>query len=293
VKSSIGSSLLATLPLLGLLVALAWWNPSGDFWGSVEPPKAQCEAYDYAVLKSSKVLSEEVYDRRKLRRLFREPQNTVSNLAYVIVGMAILFAGTKPVTKSLGWACMFLGLVSGFYHASLLPEWRLLDILGVYATLFSLLTVGVAACFPRGAGLRSSRIPPVFVWGAAFLCGIYRNDFRIAEVKFLDSTYVVVATVALASALALAVFLKGPRFRRHWWTLLILACSASIAFAAGLGDRFGGFLASPDALVQGHTVWHVLGAAATLAAYELFAGSGVDRSVFESARVIIRAAPPD
>jgi hypothetical protein len=54
--------------------------------------------------------------------------------------------------------------------------------------------------------------------------------------------------------------------------------TAPIAFAGGQGDRFGGFLANPDGFLQGHAVWHTLGAVAILAAYEVFATTGFDRS---------------
>jgi len=131
-------AVLCSLPLLAVLFGAAIFNPRGDYWKSVEPPKAQCEAYDSAQLHIQKVLTSAIYDQRKLDRLIREPQNTVSNLAYMTAGLAILLAGRRSASISLGLAGLFLGIGSGVYHASLLPEWRMLDILGVYAVLYGL-----------------------------------------------------------------------------------------------------------------------------------------------------------
>lgn len=124
---------LIAAPLFAALVALAIWNPRGDYWGAAEFRKAQCEAYDTATLRTTTRLSEAVYAPTRLARLFREPQNTISNLAHAIVGLAILLAATQPASRALGLAGLFLGFGSGVYHASLLPEWRMIDIHGVFA----------------------------------------------------------------------------------------------------------------------------------------------------------------
>lgn len=40
-----------SVPLLIGLTLFTAFNPKGDFWGTVESPKAQCEAYDVQRLK--------------------------------------------------------------------------------------------------------------------------------------------------------------------------------------------------------------------------------------------------
>ena len=268
------------LPLLLVATGLAVWNPAGDFWGSVEPPKAQCEAYSTSRLRAAKVLTPEIYDPQKLDRLLREPQNTVSNLAYVFVGLAVLLSSRRQISRSFGVAGVFLGLGSGIYHASLLPEWRMIDILGVYVVLCSLLIVGYAAAF-RLAGRRFDFAATVAAWLAAVPAGIHRNDLRIAGFKLLDSTYVVVAAVSLGVVSVLLCWRHARGSRRYLLGVIALILAAPIAFFGGLADRFGGLLANPEALIQGHTLWHGFGTAAMLAAYEAFAATGFDRSVFE------------
>lgn len=268
------------LPLLAVLTAVAIWNPHGEYWGAPEFPKAQCEAYAPDRLRAETRLSEAVYAPAKLARLFREPQNTVSNLAYAAVGLAIILAARQPASRSLGWAAIFLGFGSGIYHASILPEWRMIDILGVYAVLYCLLLVGATTMWPSWRRPGAAWIGVLLTWSAALYTGIHRNDIRVFGVKLFDSTYVMISAVAAGCLLALLV-------RRHASSgaysraVLGLAVTAPIAFIGGQGDRFGAFLANPEALVQGHAAWHTFGAAAILAAYEVFAATGYDQSTLQ------------
>ena len=271
---------LISVPVVSVLIWLVKFNPAGNFWGTIETPKAQCEAYDVDQLRTLTSLSPAIYDQKKLDRLIREPQNTFSNLPYLTIGLAVFLAARRWLTQAWGLGCMFLGIGSGLYHASLLPEWRLIDILGVYVALFGLIAIGVDSGLKARATPRREFATAGLIWIAAFWAGIHRNDIRIAGFKLFDSTYVVVIGVALGSILALGAYLRTSHKRRYFLALGALTLAAPLAFAGGLGDRFGGFLANPDAMIQGHSIWHALGAIALLAAYEVFASTGYDRSVF-------------
>lgn len=270
------------LPWFVLGVVVATWNPPGNIWGGVEPPKAQVEAYDAVRLKSATVVSSELYDPRKLDRWIREPQNTVSNLAYVYVGFAVCLASRRVLSRSFGVACVFLGIGSGVYHASLLPEWRMLDILGVYAALFGLCGLGVTHLLRR-SGVGYEKAVALALWFGAFGAGIFRNDVRIAGFKPFDSSTVVVACVAIGSLCALLSGWRLADRRRCARAMSVLMIAAPVAFFGSYADRFGGLWAMPEAMVQGHAVWHTLGAAALLAAYEVFAAAGFNVSVWGDA----------
>lgn len=223
-------SLALTPVFLGLLVA-AIWNPKGDYWGVVEPPKAQCEAYDIHRLRQAVTLTSAIYDQRKLDRFLREPQNTVSNIGYIVVGVIVLFTSQRRLSKSFGLACVFLGVGSGCYHATLLPEWRLIDILGVYAALMSLVVIGAASIsswFRRYDLLISG-----LIWLIAVATGIHRNDLRIRGFKPLDSATVVFAAIAGGSFFALLAWRKTKQDRHSTYALCAFAGSASLAFSAG------------------------------------------------------------
>jgi hypothetical protein len=288
-RNAITKASLVTLPLLLALVALVFANPSGDFWGSVESPKAQVESYDATKLAVATSLDSSIYDWTKLNRVIREPQNTVSNLAYVFVGLAVCFAASRRVSKSFGVACVFLGVGSALYHASLLPEWRMLDILGVYAVLFSLIGVGFAAVTQRSA---NGGIFVTSAWLIAFYTGIHRNDVRVFGFKAFDSTYVVVASVAVVALLAARRGWQTQDKRRYFRVIVVVAAAAIIAFIGGATDRFGGLWGRPGAVIQGHACWHTFGAMALLAAYEIFAMNGFDGSVLtRRSSTLVQPAP--
>lgn len=277
--SPLGRATLYCLPLLAALLGLSIWNPPGNHWKTVEPPKAQAEAYHSDRVRMPAVLSMDVYDPVKLNRLIREPQNTISNLPYALAGLAILLAGRKPASIGLGIAAIFLGYGSGMYHASLLPEWRMIDILGVYAVLYLLLVVGSStiACRistgPVGWALVAG------AWLAAIYTGVHRNDVRIYGLKVFDSTYVFVTAVAIGCLLAVVAFFRTQDRRRYLKAMIIFAISTTISFSGGIGDRFGGFWANPNFIIQGHAVWHAFGAISLLAVYEAFSAAGSDDSL--------------
>lgn len=266
------------LPALALLMGLLWWNPTGNYWKSVEPPKAQCEAYQSDRVRMPAVLSLDVYDPIKLNRLIREPQNTISNLPYALAGLAILLAGRKPASIGLGLAGVFLGFGSGMYHASLLPEWRMIDILGVYAVLYSLLLIGAATSFDRLGRSKLGWGLVITIWAVGIYTGVHRNDIRWFGFKLFDSTYVFVASVAVGCLLALLAYRQTKNRANYLKALTVFVLSTVLSFAGGVGDRFNGFWAGPELFVQGHAVWHTFGAVSLLAIYEVFSVAGFDRS---------------
>jgi hypothetical protein len=278
---------LSCLPVLAILLGVLIWNPSGNYWKTVEPPKAQCEAYQSDRVRMPAVLAMDVYDPAKLNRLIREPQNTLSNLPYAVAGLAILLAGRRPASFGLGLAGLFLGFGSGMYHASLLPEWRMIDILGVYAVLYFLLLTGAATSFSRLREHRLAWALVVATWLAAIYTGVHRNDIRWLGLKLFDSTYVFVASVVLGCLLALLAYRQAKNRAGYIKAMTVFALFTSLSFAGGIGDRFNGFWAGPEIFIQGHAVWHAFGAVSLLAIYEVFSAAGFDRSVLlgDDARV--------
>ena len=269
-----------SIPIWAALIALWIGNPKGNFWLTIEPPKAQCEAYDPAALITATHLDYTIYAPAKIDRLLREPQNTLSNLPYAIAGLAIMLAARRPASQGLGLALIFLGFGSGMYHASLLPEWRMIDILGVYAVLYLMVWIGVTHHFPKITSQRiTASLGTLLVWAGAIWTGIHRNDVRLAGIKVFDSTYVFVTAVTIGCALLALVYWRAVAIRRLLHRPLgLLLIAAPLSFTGGVGDRFGGYWADPEAWIQGHTVWHALGAVALWAAYEVYAAAGFDHS---------------
>jgi hypothetical protein len=279
-RTSLGRAALYSLPVFVGLIGVLLWNPGENYWNTVEPPKAQCEESKRDRVRMPAVLSMEVYDPVKLNRLIREPQNTISNLPYAFAGLAILLAGRKAISSGLGLAAVFLGFGSGMYHASLLPEWRMIDILGVYAVLYLLLLMGAATITNRLANRGAAAWTlTIGAWLAAIYTGINRNDIRLYGLKLFDSTYVFVAAVALGCLFAVLAYKRADNRLLYLRAMGIFVLSTGISFAGGIGDRFGGFWANPEFIIQGHAAWHALGAVSLLALYEAFSAAGFDRSI--------------
>jgi hypothetical protein len=150
----------------------------------------------------------------------------------------------------------------------------MIDILGVYAVVYGLLLLGLAARFGRLASGMMGWGLSILTWALAIYTGVHRNDVRWFGVKVFDSTYVFVFAVAAGCVLALLAYSQSKDRRKYLGAVGTLAVSAAISFAGGLGDRFNGFWANPDFLIQGHAVWHAFGTVAMLAAYEAFSTTG-------------------
>ncbi len=264
--------------MVGLVILR--FNPAGDFWKSAEIPKAQLEACDPRKLVSWAAPTTALYREEALHRLVREPQNTISNLAYFFTGFAVLLAAATVPGRALGLAGIFLALGSGLYHCSLLPEWRLIDILGVYVVLGTLLVLGLGGIVRGWSSGWRAWAWPAAAWVAAAWMGIHRNDYRWGWFKPFDSTVVVAAGMAggfVLVALAWRKIAVQDRRRAAALSAGMTGCFV-VAILGGQGDRAGGFWANPNGLIQGHAVWHVAGAAALLLAYEIFALADVEWS---------------
>lgn len=260
---------------------LAAWAAGRFAWGEPEAPKAQCEALDAATLPPAvKNTFMRAYHARIATAVVREPQNTWSNLAFVLVGALIFARDRSAFARLLGAALVALGLASGLYHASLSPAWRTVDVAAMGWVSFALVCVGAAAVSPRIARLNPVAQLALGATGGALamIAAVFRNDVRLAGVKPFDSTYTTIGGVAVIFVLlALGVLFSARRRLPVRPLLLRLGLLALVVAAAAfcqLNDRPGLCLCAPDGAVQGHAAWHVLMAAAAALAYALFVRLG-------------------
>lgn len=188
--------------------------------------------------------------------LLLQPANTWSSFGYVLIGclMLVLPYARDPASalssisgRTLGVTAIIVGVGSGMLHATLTLWGQFFDVLGMYLVGSFLLVSAIA---------RWRRIPD----GAAV--GLY----------------------ALLCASLIAVLIVVPEVRRWLFAvLLIFAIVIELVFARGsrpgakiafylgglvaTGIAFGiwlldqeGVVCSPHNLLQGHAVWHLLGA---------------------------------
>ena len=207
--------------------------------------------------------------------LLAQPTNSLSNLGFMVVGLAIAWASDRrwlekwpanPMTRTRFFPTVFaattalLGPGSMFLHASLTREGGLVDVASMY--LFASLLIAYAACRWRNWGR--------FAFSAAFL-------------GLSTALITAQATVGLAvepwfgSLLGCFAGLEWLRGRSRnesrpdarW--LWVTAGSFGLGFAIWLLSLTGGPWCDPDSWLQGHGAWHVLCAAAAGALFLYFA----------------------
>lgn len=203
--------------------------------------------------------------------LIRQPADTWSNLAYVAVGVALLAeAARAPRRRSgrlgddarhtalYGALIVFLGAGSFFFHASLTLVGEWFDVFGMYVVM------GYLALY----ALRRSKLLPGSLagWFAALAAS------SAAVLSFHAGMLLRLPLFAAILAVLLAVELfnwtRGQRRMDISWLAAALLCFF-VSFAIWTLDKTR-VLCDPESLLQGHAVWHVLGAACLAALFFYF-----------------------
>jgi hypothetical protein len=158
----------------------------------------------------------------------------------------------------LGGAAVVIGVGSAFFHASLTLVGQFFDVFGMY-----LLT-----SFMLAYALRR-----MLNWGRETTLGVYA--LLVAGLSLL--LYLVPETRRYAFAVVLLVAIISEttlRRRRRlsvrvsWWNAGFLLFA--MGYAIWILDNFK-ILCDPDSLLQGHAIWHILGAIAVVLLYRYYA----------------------
>jgi hypothetical protein len=216
------------------------WSPSGCF------PNCFCEAVRPGFI--------------------RQPANTYSNLAFILIGLVIAGTG-RPVSRwptqthnrlqshpgyprLYGWAVFAIGAGSLFYHASLTFVGQFFDWLGMYAFI-TFVIVYNASRFVRGRG---------GLFGIAYavlLATLGSSFFFTSGLRTQIYTYLLFLSIGLE---VFALLFKRPRVN----LVLYLAALACLIFARIIwGWDIDGTFCNSHSLWQGHALWHILTALAT------------------------------
>jgi hypothetical protein len=214
------------------------------------------------------IYNETVY----VNSIFRTRVNTWSNLSYVFVGFYAIalaihdwrshrtlesgyLASTPIQSIFFGSACIYVGLGSGFFHASLTHLGQQVDVGGMYAVMIAIASLCVGSWFPfiTIAKKRPYGFPtwPVLVPLSVFLCVyffIYKWDFSFTAIAQPLSIGLLIFAIT-------GLLHREKRFHIRW---LI----AGVAFfVAGLFVRqvdIQGRFSTPESIWQGHSIWHLL-----------------------------------
>lgn len=183
--------------------------------------------------------------------LLRQPINAISSLGFVVAGVGIGLGNrsdvsvTSPVrAATYGLALVAIGLGSAMFHASLSFVGQTADLLGMYF----LATFAVLEPIRR-RGYLSER-----GWLATYLAA---NGVLFGLLVAVPAARRYLFALLLLVAIALELRLRGPSpvSRQLGWALALLAVATGI-WALDITKTW----CDPTSLLQGHAVWHLLGA---------------------------------
>lgn len=249
---SVSLRVVLTIALGVAISALAYWLAQGLSDTSVVERPATCTAEGCFCEVNAQSFPDQII-------------NSFSSLAFVFLGIWALLATREPVRGTrervlkpfFAVTMLFLGVSSFFYHATLSFVGQFLDVFSMYAFGILLAT---------GALYRSSRISG----GLAIAIFVSASVvFGVVQYVAPDARRILFALLLLPGiVLELTPFVTGygprsPRVRFIYIGVGIML----VAYLIWLLDQ-NEALCDPDALVQGHAVWHVLTA---LAGFMIFA----------------------
>lgn len=207
--------------------------------------------------------------------LLRQPANTLSNLGFVAAGLGIALHLARdrrrglhprpgsPISRTrlhpglYASVTALLGPGSMALHASLRQWGSVLDL----ASMNLFVGFLFAYALQRLRGLGPGAFLGIFAGVNLALLAVKLGVGRGSE------AFGLVATAALAMELRLRR--RGDRRADAPWLAAAVALFV-LAFAIWLGSHNDGWLCDPDSWLQGHGVWHLLGAATAVALYGYF-----------------------
>lgn len=191
-----------------------------------------------------------------------QPSNTYSNLGYVLAGLLTLgWSGSQPLLPNganlmrrqrayalvFGSAIVAIGLGSLFFHGTLTFAGQFTDLLGMYLLSNLLLVYNLARLFRLKGGVFATLYAGLTVlFGGLMLIAPETRRYTFA--------------IGIACALILEALLyirQRPKMEPAW--LLAALAVFGLAYVVWTLDGTGAWC-DPTGWLQGHAVWHLLGA---------------------------------
>jgi hypothetical protein len=211
--------------------------------------------------------------------MVRQPANTFSNVGFVSAGLLIAWhagasggrggtlAGHGQLATAIACLVVLLGPGSAAMHATQSALGGHLDMLSMY--LVASFAAGYAAMRWLRGGTRL--LTGVFMAGVAFceLVGLWRAELPV--VMYAGN---VAFALLLVTAITIEVLIirRGEAHGRRAYAVVSLA---SMLTAFGIWNASKTWLCDPHSLIQGHAIWHVLGAVSAYFLYRYYASEMV------------------
>ncbi|GMQ27477.1 ceramidase domain-containing protein [Algoriphagus confluentis] len=203
--------------------------------------------------------------------VFRTRMNTWSNLVYVCFGFyaiaLALFDWKRKLSLDRGYLTfaplqtflfgltgIYLGLGSGFFHASLTHYGQQCDVGAMYATLIALVSFALGSWLPIMRVPKTRQIFPTWpVLSVLVVLGSIYFTYYKWEYSFTEISGYLSGILFLFAGVSAITPGKYLQFRWFLAGVLCLVLGSKIR-DLDISDQFTG----PDSLLQGHAIWHVL-----------------------------------
>lgn len=195
-------------------------------------------------------------ERPRLGALIVQPSDSWSAYGYVVVGFLMIGLARGPAWDSafprtaattFGVIAIMVGIGSVLLHATLTLWGQFLDVLGMYLVGSFLLVWAIA----RWRSIPDKIAIVVYVVLCAVLVAVL-----VIEPEVRRWLFAVVLLVAILIELVFARPLRNGALVRCY---LLGILATAVAFTIWVMDQRG-TLCSPDSILQGHAIWHLLGA---------------------------------
>lgn len=233
--------ILTTLAIAGLLVLLLTVT-SGNPWTEWAP--ATC-------LESSLGC----FCEADQSEIIRQPVNSISSLAFVFVGLLILFSRAKSWMALLGWSSIVVGLGSAFYHMSLSFAGQFADVLGMHmiGALLIVLAIRETPSWPKRA---------TWLYVSLVAC-------TAVILFFLPDTRRYLFAIFLLAGILCEYALNWRTQGRDFRLLNLGIGTMAVGFLIWILDQTG-VACVPTSIFQGHALWHILGASSVWLLYQYY-----------------------
>ncbi len=189
-----------------------------------------------------------------------EPANTWSNLAYVIVGVALWSLTRRSSSPHLGFfapAAILVGVASGIYHASYTFALQILDFLAMYVFCYLLITLNLRRLGVLGADDWRRRF-----WQLVAGTTVLTVAVDFLEVPIQGLVFVLILTIV---GTEIRIQRRGGGGELRSFALAMALIGAAAVFSAL--DVTRTWCDPTHPFLQGHAVWHVLSALSLFAIF--------------------------
>ncbi len=216
-----------------------------------------------------------------------QPANSLSSLAFVVVAVIVMvqwvsrrtgtdlppnrFNARRAYPPLFVVALLVIGLGSAFYHAQLSYKGQFIDVLGMYF----IATFALIYSIDRVRGLSAATVVSAYLGSNLMLAAMLWWVPVIRRVAFGLLIGGVILVELIGSQRSRAATVGGDVGKMQSARLLWSAVAVlGVAFIVWVLD-YERILCSPQSLIQGHAVWHILGAVSAWLLYRYYREAGV------------------